>query len=261
MPCGLYSWWVCKKNVVFFLSGCFKVHGLHAFLYLCVPGLHHHSVLAPLEIQLFRPLPERLNQKLSSWPTDWVITSSAWSSDPTSMGDRRFGSKNKNHFPFLGHLWSGRDFIFNLFFLRNCTLKSQLNGWEDVFLAVNKAAHFLCVPSVCCRCLQYSSVINIRSARARERAELRRSSQVKSAPGLPLEDPVPVRDFQADVFHYPATGSWQALPRFAVAVATTFFGLQRIVYSSEVYISSRNGNAEPLEELIKLTTLHLVYRL
>lgn len=99
-------------------SGCFKVRGLHAFLYLCVPGLHQHSVLAPLEIQLFRPLPEKLNQKLSSWPTDWVITSSAWSSDPTSTGDCWFGSRNKNHFPFLGHLWSGRDFIFNLFFFK-----------------------------------------------------------------------------------------------------------------------------------------------
>lgn len=110
-------------------SGCFKVHGLHAFLYLCVPGLHQHSVLAPLEIQHFRPLPEKLNQKLSSWPTDCVLTSSVWSSDSTSMGDRQFGSKNKSHFPFLGHLWSGRDFIFiYLFILRNCTRKSQLNG-------------------------------------------------------------------------------------------------------------------------------------
>lgn len=181
---------------------------VYMHFFICVSQGCTSSVLAPLEIQLFRPLPERLNQKLSSWPTDWVITSSAWGSDPTSTGDHRLGQRIKPTSLFL--VIFGLEEILSLiyfFFLRNCTLKSQLNGWEDVFLAVNKAAHFLCVPSVCCRCLQYSSVINTRSARARERAELRRSSQVKSAPGLPLEDPVPVRDFQADVFHYPATGS------------------------------------------------------
>lgn len=88
------------------------------------------------------------------------------------------------------------------------------------------------------------------------RLELRKSFKVKFSQVLPPKDLVPVRDcdFLADVFYYTVTGSWQ-----------TPHGLQLpwqpcllVCRAQRCTFSLSNGNVDPSNELIRLTTIHLI---